>query len=141
MAECIIFGQIAGKNAAAAKEALPAYQVRTAVASPLTYTPGKSSDLGGNGPDVALSVGEYLGVSHNGMGGGLTVKVTMEGGKITKVEIVKHNETPGISDPAREQLPDAIVKAGSTEVDNVSGATITSKAIKEAVADALSQVK
>ena len=90
---------------------------------------------------MALSVGEYLGVSHNGMGGGLTVKVTMEGGKITKVEIVKHNETPGISDPAREQLPDAIVKAGSTEVDNVSGATITSKAIKEAVSDALSQVK
>ena len=141
IAECVIFGQIAGKNAAAAKEALPAYQVRTAVASPLTYTPGKSSDLGGNGPDVALSVGEYLGVSHNGMGGDLTVKVTMEGGKITKVEIVKHNETPGISDPAREQLPDAIVKAGSTEVDNVSGATITSKAIKEAVSDALSQVK
>ena len=75
------------------------------------------------------------------MNGAVKVSVTVEGGKITKVEIVKHNETPGISDPAREQLPDAIVKAGSTEVDNVSGATITSKAIKEAVSDALSQVK
>lgn len=141
IAECVIFGQIAGKNAAAAKEALPAYQNRVKVSSPLTYTPGKASDIGDTGSEVATGSNEYLGVSHNGMGGDLQVKVTMENGKITKVEIVKHNETEGISNPAREQLPDAIVKAGSTDVDNVSGATVTSRAIKEAVADALSQVK
>lgn len=141
IAECVIFGQIAGKNAAAAKEALPAYQARVKTASPLTYTPGKTSDIGDNGSEVATGSNEYLGVSHNGMGGDLQVKVTMKDGKIAKVEIVKHNETAGISDPAREQLPDAIVKAGSVEVDNVSGASITSRAIKEAVEDALSQVK
>lgn len=141
IAECIIFGQIAGKNAAATKEALPAYQARTAVSSPLTHTPGKTSDLGVSAAEVTTGANEYLGVSHNGMGGDLQVKVTMKDGKIANVEIVKHSETPGISDGAREQVPAAIVKANSTEVDNVSGASITSRAIKEAVADALSQVK
>ena len=55
--------------------------------------------------------------------------------------MVSHNETPGISDPAIEQLPAAIVEANSTDVDSVSGASVTSKAIKEAVQEALSQVK
>lgn len=141
MAECIIFGQIAGKNAAAKKEALPAYQARVKTASPLTYTPGKTSDLGGNGPEIATGANEYVGVSHNAMGGDLYVKVTMQGGKIAKVEVLDNKETEGIGTKAIEALPDAIVKAGSVEVDNVSSATITSKAIKEAVADALSQVK
>lgn len=139
IAECIIFGQIAGKNAAAAKSDTPAPLVKTA--SPLTHTPGKTSDLGGGAAEVATGANEYVGVSHNGMGGDLQVKVTMKDGKIANVEIVKHSETPGISDGAREQVPAAIVKANSTEVDNVSGASITSRAIKDAVDDALSQVK
>lgn len=71
----------------------------------------------------------------------MTVKVTVSGGKPAKVEVVEHHETAGIGDKAIEAIPDAIVKSGSTEVDNVSGATITSNAIKAAVADALSQVK
>jgi len=75
------------------------------------------------------------------MGGDLYVKVTMEGDKIANVEVVEHKETEGISEPAIEQVPKAIVAAGSTEVDGVSGATVTSDAIKEAVGDALSQVK
>ena len=141
IAECVIFGQIVGKNAAAAKEALPVYQNRVKVASPLTYTPGKESDLNKGGPDVTLGSNEYLGVSHNAMGGDLHVKVTMKDGKIAKVEVLENKETPGIGTKAIEAIPDAIVKANSVEVDNVSTATITSKAIKEAVADALSQVK
>ena len=57
------------------------------------------------------------------------------------MEVLDNKETPGIGTKAIDTLPDAIVKAGSTKVDNVSTATITSKAIKEAVEDALSQVK
>ncbi len=141
IAECVIFGQSAGKNAAAQKEALPAYQNRLKTVSPMTYTPGKVSDLVKDGPDVTLSANEYLGVSHNAMGGDLHVKVTLDNGKITKVEVLDNKETPGIGTKAIEAIPDAIVKANSVEVDNVSTATITSKAIKEAVADALSQAK
>ena len=140
IAECVIFGKIAGKNAAAAKEALPVYEACQSVESPLTYMPGTESDLGGS-VDVALAEGEYLGVSHSGMGGDLYVKVTMDGDTIAKVEVVDHKETDGISDPAISQIPDAIVAANSAEVDSISGATITSNAIKEAVSDALNQAK
>lgn len=42
--EAIIFGKAAGKNAAAEKEALPAYEVAK-VESNITYTPGTENDL------------------------------------------------------------------------------------------------
>lgn len=72
-----------------------------------------------------------------GMGGDVNVTVTVEGGKIVSVEVGEHNETPGISDPAIEKIPAAIVEAQSADVAAVSGATITSGAIKDAVAAAL----
>lgn len=139
MAECFVFGQIAGKNAAAVKnDELP---VLTAVSSSMKYAPGAASDIAKTTHEISLGANEYMGVSHNGIGGDVYVKVTMSGGKIIKVEVLDNNETPGIGDKAIAALPDAIVAAGSTEVDNVSGATTTSKAIKEAVANALAQVK
>jgi major membrane immunogen (membrane-anchored lipoprotein) len=64
---------------------------------------------------------------------GVTVTVTVEGGKITKVEAVGPSETQGIGTPALEQLPALIVAAGNTQVDVIAGATYTSKAILKAV--------
>lgn len=81
--------------------------------------------------------GVYEG-SANGMGGAVKVAVTVEDGKISDVEVLEHKETAGISDPAIEQIPQAIVEAQSTDVEAVTGATVTSEAIKEAVAAALS---
>ena len=81
--------------------------------------------------------GVYEG-SANGMGGAVKVAVTVEDGKISDVEVLEHTETAGISDPAIEQIPQAIVDAQSTDVEAVTGATVTSEAIKEAVAAALS---
>lgn len=138
LAECIIFGQIAGKNAAAAKDALPAYTLAPKVES----TPaklGEVTDLG-QSANYETKDNEYIGEG-TGMGGKLVVKVTMDGDKIVNVEIMEHSESETISDPAIEQLPKAIVEAGSTEVDTISGATVTSKAIIEAVNNALAQVK
>ena len=51
--------------------------------------------------------------------------------------MVSHTETAGISDGAIEKIPAAIVEKQSTDVDTVSGATVTSKAIIEAVNAAL----
>lgn len=87
--------------------------------------------------DAMPADGVYEG-SANGMGGAVKVSVTVSGGKITAVEVVEHNETAGISDPAIEQMPAKIVDAQSTDVDAVAGATVTSEAIKEAVKAALS---
>lgn len=88
-----------------------------------------------------LAANEYIGTANSEIGGELKVKVTMDGDKIAKVEVLSHNDTTGICEPAIKQIPDAIVKANSADVDAVSGATKTSQAIMAAVKDALSQVK
>lgn len=72
-----------------------------------------------------------------GYGGVLRVAVTMEGGVIRSVRVTEHHETEGVGTRAIEALPDAIAQAGSTEVDDVSGATVTSNAIKAAVTQAI----
>ena len=83
------------------------------------------------------SAGGPLTGSANGFGGTITVSVTMEGDKITAVEVVSNSETPEIAGPALEQIPAAIVAANSPDVDIVSGATYTSNGIINAVKNAL----
>lgn len=76
-----------------------------------------------------------------GMNGDVKVSVTVDANNITAVEVTEHQETPGISDPAISDIPAAIVEANSVDVDAVSGATITSEAIKSAVATALAKAE
>ncbi len=78
----------------------------------------------------------YTGTSL-GYGGEMTVEVTIVDEKISKVEIASHGETPGIGSNAIDVLPSAIVETNSIMVDTVSGATVTSLAIQEAVKNAL----
>ena len=92
-------------------------------------------------PAEGLAPNEYIGVGKSEIGGDVKVKVTMDGDKIAKIEVLSHNETPGVSDPAFNKIPEAIIAAQSTTVDVVSGATKTSEALIAAVNDALSQIK
>lgn len=78
--------------------------------------------------------------SAEGYGGMLTVKVTTREGAISGVKITQHSETEGVGTRAIDALPDAIVSAGTWEVDGVSGATVTSNAIKAAVASAMGEM-
>lgn len=91
-------------------------------------------------PAPVLADNEYLGEA-DGFGGKIKVKVTMDGDKIAKIEVLEHSETAGVSDPAFATIPDAIIAAQSTSVDVVSNATYTSKGLMAAVEDALSKVK
>ena len=68
-----------------------------------------------------------------GMGGDVKLAVTVEDGKITAIEVVSHNESAGISDPAFAQIPQAIIDNQSLAVDTVAGATLTSNGILAAV--------
>jgi len=89
--------------------------------------------------DVAveeLTDGTYTGTGE-GFGGPIEVEVTVEGNEIANVEILSHSESPDISDPAIEEVPQAIVDNNSTEVDVASGATASSEGIMEAVDNAL----
>ena len=75
----------------------------------------------------------------SGMGGSVKVKITVENGKMTKIEVIEQNETVGIADNAHSQLPAAMLEAQSADVDSVTGATITSNALKAAVKDAMAK--
>lgn len=72
-----------------------------------------------------------------GYGGPIDVEVRMKDDEIVAVIVLDHSETDGISDPAINNIPEAIVEANSADVDTVSGATFTSEGIIAAVNDAL----
>ena len=82
--------------------------------------------------------GTYTGTAA-GKNGDVKVEVTFSANAIESVKVVEHSETAGISDGAIENIPTAIVDNQSLAVDTVSGATITSEAILNAVADAVAQ--
>ncbi len=67
----------------------------------------------------------------------ITVSTTIEGGKITAVEVTDNQETKEIAGGALTDVPAAIVAANSVNVDGVTAATITSDAIKTAVSNAI----
>ena len=63
----------------------------------------------------------------------------MNGNQIESVEILSNHETVSVADCALAEIPQKIVETQGTEVDTVSGATITSNAIMNAVRNALNQ--
>ena len=83
--------------------------------------------------------GTYTGVGAGKNGeGSIEVSVMLDdAGVITDVEVTKNGDDAGISDPAVEGVPAAIVAANSLAVDAVAGATLTSNGILEAVEAAL----
>lgn len=72
-----------------------------------------------------------------GHNGDLTVEVVVSDTEILEVNILKHMESPSISDAAIERIPVAIVENQSLAVDTISGATVSSKAIINGVTEAL----
>ena len=76
-----------------------------------------------------------------GFGGDVTVTITLENGKITKVDADGPEETDGIGSRALLQLPAQIVQRNSTGINAISGATVTSKAILDAAKAAKDQIK
>ena len=105
-------------------------------AEPTTAAPAASSE-----ESTAASLfqaGTYT-AEAKGMNGTVKVEVTVDESAITDIKVVEHEETPGISDPAIERIPAAILENQSIAVDAVSGATVTSNAIIAAVKDALLQ--
>ena len=90
---------------------------------------------------VELSENEYLGLSNNALGGRLMVKVTVQDGKMTAINVLETHESEEIGGVALAAQLQKILDANSTEVDNISGATITCKALAEAVNMALEAAK
>lgn len=73
--------------------------------------------------------------------GTVTVTMTFDANSITDVKVDVSQETANIGGAQGDHFADAILAAQGTEVDNVSGATITSKAIKTAADACIAQAK
>ena len=69
----------------------------------------------------------------------VVVEVVADANGIYSVEVTENNETQGIGSIAVAELPAKIVEAQSVEIDGIAGATMTSNAIKTAVAAALAE--
>ncbi len=107
----IVFGRIAGTSAAEYAAAI----------APAEYSSQAFTETG----------------SYNGIDGPVVTQVTADAERIYAVEVIEQNETQGIGSVAVEKLPGAIVAANSLLVDDISGATVTSTAIKNGIREAL----
>lgn len=74
--------------------------------------------------------------SSTGMQGPVTVTLSVDGGKITNVELTEISETPSVASVAMERIPQQIVEHQTTTLDTVTGATFASNAIMRAASEA-----
>lgn len=96
-----------------------------------------------NNDSTASTDGKFTAGTYKGTAAGnnadVTVEVTLSADKIEKVEVVEHQESACISDAAITNIPQTIVDSQSLNVETISGATNTSKAIINAVTAALQE--
>lgn len=93
---------------------------------------------------IAMAEGEAIytpgtySATATGMGE-VTVTMTFDETKITDVVVDVSNETPDIGQLHGETLKEALLAVQSAEIDSVSGATLTSTAVKTAAANCIAQ--
>ena len=71
----------------------------------------------------------------------VTVTATFDANSITDIELDVSGETPSIGQAAKDELIEQIMAAQSAEIDGVSGATITSTAVRTALKNCIAQAK
>lgn len=98
---------------------------------------GSSSSTAASAGEAIYTPGTYTGTA-TGIGE-LKVTMTFSETAITDVVIDASNETESIGGVAAPTLKDALMAAQSTEIDNISGATITTNAVKKAAASCIEQ--
>ncbi|MDO4174324.1 MAG: FMN-binding protein, partial [Eubacteriales bacterium] len=114
-------------------EDIPAQTAQAAEVAGDTAEAGAGS---GTAANVTYQDGTYTGTAP-GFGGDITVSVTIEGGKMTAIEIVSAaGETPSYLSRAKKII-DTMLETQSADVDVVSGATYSSNGIINAVKNAL----
>lgn len=125
----------------------PEYSTDGTCVGPGCHTEDELPDLVGHSggaqqatqaPEIAQIEGaEYFTAASKGFGGDVEVTIAVKDGKIAAMIAYGPKETSGIGSNAAEQLPDAVVAAQTWEVDAVAGATVTSRAVKEAAKAAM----
>ena len=91
------------------------------------------------GMDTVLFIPGTYTASAKGMDSDVTVTVTVDENKITDADIDVSGETQGIGATIGDTVRLQILSAQSDDIEGVSGATVSSAAVKKALADALDQ--
>ncbi|MCG0748680.1 fumarate reductase, flavoprotein subunit precursor [Lactiplantibacillus plantarum] len=139
VADLLVSGRLAGLNAAKPKEAAIALD---AITSPSRTGADLHSDATKATPTFETAANQYVGIANQGMGDlPIAVRVTVDDQHITDIETLQAAETPSIGGQAIPQLRQAMLRANSYDVDVISGASATSKGYRNAVKNALAQVK
>jgi len=106
---------------------------------------GMGAPGGPGGPQAASSEPVYTAgtysASATGMESEVTVTMTFSESESTDVQIDVSGETPEIGGAQGDTLADAILSAQGVDFDAVSGATVTSTAVREAAANCIAQAK
>lgn len=89
----------------------------------------------GNGTEQELVNGQFVGEGR-GKGGPVKLELTFENSVINEIKVLEHNESD-YTEPVIADLTNQMIKTNSTNVDIVSGATLTSHAVINAVKDAI----
>lgn len=89
-------------------------------------------------PQLTYKPGVYT-AKAAGISSDVTVKAAFDSGRIVDVVIDAAGETKGIGADIGELMAKRMLAAQSCSVDGVSGATVTSNAVKTALADCMSQ--
>lgn len=83
--------------------------------------------------------GEVFTGKAQGMMCEIVAEVTVADGKIVDVKLTGAEETPSLGGVVLEEMPGKIIAAQSADVDGMTGATVTTDAVKAAVHEALIQ--
>lgn len=102
------------------------------------YQVGKDAPTGAAGTYTA---GTYTATAQGFGPDGVTVSATFTDAVLSALDIQGGSETPEIGGAAIPTLADAAMTAQSAEFDGVTGATMTSNAVKEALASCIAQAK
>lgn len=130
-------GQAATPSPSAASQQGNATQTSAPSATPVpTTTPITTS---------GYKDGTFTGTVQDAFYGYVQVQVVVSGGKITAVNFLQHpNDNPTsqyINSQAMPLLQQEVIQAQSGNVNMISGASATSQAFLQSIADALSQAK
>ena len=109
--------------------------VAAAVADLIAQASGEAGDA--DAP-ISFTEGTYTATT-DGYNGPVTFGVTFSADALTDVTVTESAETAHVGTPAYEIVIPAMIEANGTGVDGLSGATFTTRAIREAVNDAAEQ--
>lgn len=138
VADLLISGRLAGKNAAKVKGQKMEIDVTT---SPSKTNDDLKTDAKLTTASFETADNQYIGIAEQGIGDlPITVRITVKDNQMKEIEILQESESPSIGGKAIPVLRKEMLEANTYDVDSITGASATSKGIKNAVKNALDQI-